>query len=86
MSILLDFDEFSIQKPLSKRGNLLGYIGRLREGKGILNFMEAFPVMLDRIDNVRFLVGGNRALRSEVEEHLSEGQFKRQGQSPWLDS
>lgn len=43
-------------------------------------------MVLDRIDNVRFLVGGNRALRSEVEKHLSEGQFKRQSQIPWLDS
>lgn len=64
----LDFDKFKIEKPLSKRDNLLGYIGRLSQEKGILNFVEAMTKVLEMRDDIGFLIGGDGPLRTKVKE------------------
>jgi glycosyltransferase involved in cell wall biosynthesis len=68
----LDFDKFKVQRPLNKRDNLIGYIGRLSEEKGILNFVEAIPRVLETRDDAAFLIGGDGQLRSKVEENADK--------------
>jgi glycosyltransferase involved in cell wall biosynthesis len=68
----LDFDKFKVQKPLNERDNLIGYIGRLSEEKGILNFVEAIPGILETRGEAAFLIGGDGQLRSQVEEHANK--------------
>lgn len=64
----LDFNKFKIEKPLSERDNLLGYIGRLSQEKGILNFVEAMTKVLEMRDDIGFLIGGDGPLRTKVEQ------------------
>ena len=64
----LDFDKFKVEKPLGERGNLVGYVGRLSKEKGILNFLEAIPGVLEARDEVTFLIGGDGQMRPQVEE------------------
>jgi len=68
----LDFSKFKVEKPLEKRENLIGYIGRLSEEKGILNFIEAIPKALEREDSVEILIGGDGQLRGKVERYLNQ--------------
>jgi len=68
----LDFAKFRMQKPLSQRHSLLGYIGRLDPEKGILNLLEAIPKVLKRDDDISFLVGGDGPLRPKVEQRLNQ--------------
>ena len=68
----LDFDRFNVQKPLNERDNLIGYIGRLSQEKGILNFMEAIPKVMETRDKVKFLIVGAGQLRPQVEEYASK--------------
>ena len=68
----LDFDRFKVQKPLSERDNLVGYIGRLSQEKGILNFVEAIPKVVETRDEAAFLIGGNGQLRLQVEEYATK--------------
>ncbi len=67
----LDFNNFKIQKQLDVRDNIVGYIARLSEEKGILNFARSIPAVLDRINNARFLIGGEGQMYSKVEEYLN---------------
>jgi len=67
----LDFNNFKIQRQLSARDNIVGYIGRLSQEKGILNFAQSIPMALDRINNIRFLIGGEGQMYSKVEECLT---------------
>ena len=67
----LDSNRFKIEKPLSKRGNMVGYIGRLSPEKGIMNFVAAIPGMCELQTDIRILIGGDGQLRSRVEEQLS---------------
>ncbi len=66
----LDFNAFKIQKPLSKRGNLVGYIGGLSRTKGTLNLVQAIPRILEKEGSIRFLIGGEGQLQGKVEECL----------------
>jgi len=68
----LDFSKFKVEKPLENRDNLIGYIGRLSEEKGILSFIEAIPKALEREDSVEVLIGGDGQLRGKVERYLNE--------------
>ena len=68
----LDFDKYKIKKKLDDRDNLVGYIGRLSEEKGVLNFVKAVPEILEGICEIRFLIGGDGQLREEIEKNISK--------------
>ena len=71
----LDFSKFKIKKKLSERNNLVGYIGRLSEEKGVLNFVKAIPEILKKRDDLEFLIGGDGQLRDEIEKYVSENNL-----------
>jgi len=71
----LDFDKFRIQVPLNERNDCVGYIGRLSEEKGILNFLVTLSELFKRNDNINFLIGGEGHLRGKVEEYLNKEDF-----------
>lgn len=66
----LDFDTFSLKKELHERNFMVGYIGRLSEEKGVLNFVETIPYLLDRYPNMEFLLGGTGDLQKSIEQYL----------------
>jgi glycosyltransferase involved in cell wall biosynthesis len=65
-----DFDKLKIKKRFDARKNLVGYIGRLSEEKGVLNFVKAIPKVMEKENGIRFLVGGDGQLRDKIEEYL----------------
>ena len=68
----LDFDKFKVSERLNEGGNLIGYIGRLREIKGVLNFVEAIPTILQERSDIRFLIGGDGPLREKLVTYLCQ--------------
>jgi len=68
----LDFDRFKVQKPLNERDNVVGYIGRLSQEKGTLNFMAAIPKVVETRAEATFLIGGDGQLRPQVEEYANK--------------
>ena len=66
----IDKDLFQIKKELRERKNLVGYIGRLGEEKGVMNFVKAIPLILERQDNLKFFLGGHGPLRERIEDKL----------------
>ena len=53
----INFNKFNIKKPLYERTHCtVGYIGRLSEEKGILNFLKVIPPFLKRKNNVNFFI------------------------------
>jgi glycosyltransferase involved in cell wall biosynthesis len=67
----IDFDKFSAKTRLSERDDLVGFIGRLSEEKGILNFARAIPKILE-IRETRFFIGGNGPQSEDVERYLEK--------------
>jgi glycosyltransferase involved in cell wall biosynthesis len=66
----IDTNLFQIKKDLRERKNWIGYIGRLEEGKGVMNFVNAMPLILERKNNVKFFLGGGGPLRDRIENEL----------------
>jgi glycosyltransferase involved in cell wall biosynthesis len=63
----LDFDKFKMKKKFGERDNLVGYIGRLSEEKGTLNFVKAIPEISKEKD-----IGGDGQLREEIEKYFDD--------------
>jgi glycosyltransferase involved in cell wall biosynthesis len=68
----IDFDKYKIKKRLDERNNLVGYIGRLSEEKGAINFVKAIPEILKERNDLEFLIGGDGQLRDKIERYLDE--------------
>lgn len=66
----LDFTSFKSERPLNTRPRKVGYIGRLSEEKGILNFLEGIK-KIQRTD-IDFVIYGDGALREDVESIVQE--------------
>ena len=71
----LDFDKFKIKREFDERENLVGYIGRLSDEKGALNFVEAIPQIIKERSDVEFLIGGDGQLQNEIEKYLDENNL-----------
>ena len=68
----LDFDKFKIKKEIGERDNLVGYIGRLSEEKGVLSFVKAITEILEKENEIKILIGGDGQLRDEIERYLED--------------
>ena len=79
----LDFNLFKTHTHLKERDDFVGYVGRLSEEKGTLNFVKAIPDILKKRNEVNFIIGGDGQLRDEIEryfkEHNLKGNIKMEG-------
>ena len=67
---LLD-EKFRITKPFEKRGNIVGYVGRLEDEKGVQELVSAFPLIRQKA-NVTFLIVGDGSLHGLIKGALGE--------------
>jgi glycosyltransferase involved in cell wall biosynthesis len=67
-----DLNIFKIQNSYVLRDNIIGYIGRFSEEKGILNFIHAVPRLLKDNINYSILIIGDGNLRDEIEALLAD--------------
>jgi glycosyltransferase involved in cell wall biosynthesis len=67
----LDFSTFKLEKPLPKRDKIVGYIGDLIEYKGIRSLLESIPKVLEKENNLKFLIVGDGKMQRKIEHYLS---------------
>ena len=68
----LNFNKFKMKKKFNERDNLVGYIGRLSEEKGTMDFVKAIPKILERENKIKIVIGGDGQLRDKIERFLDE--------------
>lgn len=61
---------FKNKKSINNRKNIIGFIGRLRPTKGIMNFVQAIPLLLKQCNDLEFLIGGDGPLFGEIAQTL----------------
>ncbi|MFC1962413.1 glycosyltransferase family 4 protein [Chloroflexota bacterium] len=66
----VDTGLFDLSIDPKYRENLIGYIGRLSEEKGVMNFTEAISIVLKKHKEVKFLIGGLGPLFEKIEYQL----------------
>lgn len=73
---------FNNTKKIKDRDELVGYIGRYSEEKGIVNFIEAIPIILNVLNRSKVLICGGGPLLSNVEEIVK--QYERVTLIDWI--
>jgi glycosyltransferase involved in cell wall biosynthesis len=66
----IDRDLFFPTKPFDERKNVIGYVGRLHESKGIMNFVGAIPLLIQRFKDLRFVIIGEGVLQARIADEL----------------
>jgi glycosyltransferase involved in cell wall biosynthesis len=69
---IIDFQKFKIIKQHRERENIIGFIGRLSEEKGILNFVKAIDIIIKDRKNITFLIIGDGQLRKKIEHYIDQ--------------
>lgn len=84
-NIYLDLKKYKITKNLEDKRNLIGFISRLNEGKGIMNFVNAIPLILKESDDLEFLIGGDGPLFDKIKIVLEDkGLHDRVKLTGWI--
>lgn len=71
-AMYIDTNLFKPGSEPKDRSNLVGYIGRLAQGKGVLNFVRAIPLILREYEATEFLICGDGILYDEIESELAD--------------
>ena len=71
----IDFEKFQILHELSERDNLIGYIGRMSEEKGVLNLIKAMSLLSTHKDNVSLLLIGTGSLDEAIKRYIEENSL-----------
>lgn len=74
----VDFTKFHIDKSLAERDYIIGFIGRLTEVKGIINFVKAISLLSEKKNKASFLIAGTGELYSEIERFIRANRLKSQ--------
>ncbi|MDY6833882.1 MAG: glycosyltransferase family 4 protein [Chloroflexota bacterium] len=76
----LDLTTFEVRKQLHERKSVIGYIGRFKEEKGIMQLIQAIPLVLRERNDLEFSLIGDGHLLTDIESHLdryeSHGKVK----------
>jgi len=69
---LIDFSNFNVTKCLDERRNLIGFIGRFSEEKGIINLVRAIPKILSNRKDITFMLIGEGELSDKINFLIKE--------------
>ena len=81
-----DIELFSIEVPIIQRGHEIGFIGRFSSEKGILEFLDAIPAIIEIIPHVEILLIGSGPLDNMVDEIIGISECKENiRRLSWVD-
>jgi glycosyltransferase involved in cell wall biosynthesis len=70
--LFVDSEKFRPQRLPMEKDNIIAYIGRLDAEKGILNFVQAMPGLLETRNDITALIIGDGQLRDEAAQYLKQ--------------
>lgn len=70
-AMFTDMDFFRSGNIFNEHRKIVGYIGRLGEEKGAMNFARAIRLILSKDSGIEFLIGGDGPLRNKIIEELN---------------
>ena len=72
----IDTDSLKIEKNINKRKKIVGYVGRVRKEKGVMNFIDAVPLITKEHKDIEFLIGGEGDLFNEIKRINDTKKYK----------
>ena len=73
---LINFDQYRLKNDIERRDNVIGYIGRLKHEKGIMNLVKAIPEVLRQAEDATFLIIGEGHLEGEIRTYLGTHRLR----------
>ncbi len=74
----IDFTLFEIQRRPRDRPDLVGYIGRLSEEKGILNLIKSLHLISNKVNKTKFVICGNGRLTNKINQIIKNDNLEQQ--------
>jgi len=74
--LYVDLTKFKYDVLLNSRKYDIGYIGRLSEEKGIINFIESVPILLNNNSDLNILILGDGPLREQIQNYINDNNLK----------
>jgi glycosyltransferase involved in cell wall biosynthesis len=65
-------DIFNSSIPYTQRDKVVGYIGRLGKDKGITEFIQSIPIILNKDNSLRFMIIGSGSLEDQIPSLLEK--------------
>jgi len=73
----VDATHFSPKRELKRRKNVIGYLGRFDENKGVLNLAKAIPIILEGCEKTEFILFGGGELLPRIHEEIERSNLHR---------
>jgi glycosyltransferase involved in cell wall biosynthesis len=81
----VNFDQYRLKNDIERRDNVIGYIGRLKHEKGIMNLLKAIPEILRQKNDATFLIIGEGYLEDEIRTYVdAHGLHDKVTLSGWV--
>ena len=81
----VDTELFTPKKDIEERKRLVGFCGRFRPVKGVMDFVDAIPLVLRERDDVEFLIAGGGPLFEKIKDKLASAECYRKVQlDEWI--
>ena len=72
----INLDLFKCDVNFDDRPDTIGYIGRLSEEKGVINFVSSFTQIHSQNPDIHFFIGGDGVLRDQIMNNISLSGLK----------
>lgn len=72
---IIDFSKFNIKTPITKRDNIVGYVGRFSNEKNILNFLYSISIILKKKENIHFVLIGDGNQKEKVLDYIKKNNL-----------
>jgi glycosyltransferase involved in cell wall biosynthesis len=69
---IIDVEAFKVSDHYGDRKDIVGFVGRLSEEKGIWEFVQAIPEIVRKKKDVKFLIVGDGPLAPRINEYLEK--------------
>lgn len=73
---IINFSNFKAKKELNERKNIIGYLGRFSEEKGILNLLKAVTQIQKVKNNLNFILLGDGKAKEKVEAYIANNKLQ----------
>lgn len=81
----IKIDEFNIKRKYQDRKDIIGYIGRLEEAKGVKNVLKAFKIISNNNPNINLFIGGDGPLYNDIQYYIKKnGLFGKVFLKGWI--
>lgn len=72
----INFDIFKIEKNINVKHDLIAYIGRFENEKGIIEFLNSIPNIIKKNNGLKFILIGDGILKEQVEDFIVKNNLR----------